>query len=296
MNWPNRTRGFSGVSFLFGATDVFLYLFFLLGRQSLTILTHEVCCLDGMGQTHRIKVHRILDGLSPKKWGKFKASTSTMDLKLAILPTLQLRGAGMAISLQSFDLICQETWEGGMLNGSFLRMIFGTVAMASWWVSVMYGYVLWLGQCKVRIRTLGRLASNMFCSFWWHCGYLTLWATREDEEHWCKMIMKIHFRNGTGLAPPLCECCINNFRRVQLSAPRFSVWSSAKNGWIYHGEGCFLGVSNRDRHRNFSQDCRIAWYTPWVFDKIGGTTGATFFWLQHEYGNIKFVRFIAIWF
>jgi hypothetical protein len=54
-----------------------------------------------------------------------------MDLKLAILPTLQLRGAGMAISLQSFDLICQETWEGGMLNGSFLRMIFGTVAMAS---------------------------------------------------------------------------------------------------------------------------------------------------------------------
>lgn len=39
---------------------------------------------------------------------KFKASTSTMDLKLAILPTLQLRGAGMAISLQSFDLICQE--------------------------------------------------------------------------------------------------------------------------------------------------------------------------------------------
>jgi len=172
MNWPNRTRGFSGVSFLFGATDVFLYLFFLLGRQSLTILTHEVCCLDGMGQTHRIKVHRILDGLSPKKWGKFKASTSTMDLKLAILPTLQLRGAGMAISLQSFDLICQETWEGGMLNGSFLRMIFGTVAMASWWVSVMYGYVLWLGQCKVRIRTLGRLASNMFCSFWWHCGWV----------------------------------------------------------------------------------------------------------------------------
>ena len=102
----------------------------------------------------------------------------------------------------------------------------------------MYGYVSWLGQCKVRIRTLGRLASNMFWSFWWHCGYLTLWATREDEEH-CKMIMKIHFRNGTGLAPPLCECCINNFCRVQLSAPRFSVWSSAKNGWIYHGEGCF---------------------------------------------------------
>ena len=53
------------------------------------------------------------------------------------------------------------------------------------------------------------------------------------------MIMKIHFRNGTGLAPPLCECCINNFCRVQLSAPRFSVWSSAKNGWIYQGEGCF---------------------------------------------------------
>lgn len=232
----------------------------------------------------------------PKKWGKFKASTPTMDLKLAILPTLQLRGAGMAISLQSFDLICQETWEGGMLNGSFLRMIFGTVAMASWWVSVMYGYVLWLGQCKVWIRTLGRWASNMFWSFWWHCGYLTLWAAREDEEHWCKMIMKIHFRNGTGLAPPLCECCINNFCRVQLSAPCFSVWSSAKNGWIYHGEGCFLGVSNRDRHRNFSQDCRIAWYTLWVFGKIRGTTGTTFFWLQHEYGNIKLVRFMAIWF
>eukprot|EP00435_Cladocopium_sp_Y103_P018155 s749_g4.t1 len=79
-----------------------------LNDEDLATLAVQVQAEQQARQRPQVQVHfKAISGelIESRKW---KASASAMNLKLAMLPVLELRGGNTPMSLQSFDFVCQE--------------------------------------------------------------------------------------------------------------------------------------------------------------------------------------------